>query len=159
MDEPNEDYRFAFIPVAAFVLIAGGACGLIAIFGLEGLQFDPNALACGAVAGTIPGLGLVALAVICFPVRIGPKAIRSYNFWGVYSTVAWADITSVGRFNLLGLRFVTIQHPAGARLYVPLFLADFPRFRARVLEWAGPENVFAQALQGIGRPSITGQSK
>ncbi len=147
-DRPREAFRSSFLPVFAIVFAAATAAFLASALYRHGLAGFGSRLwlAVALTAGIC--LALTLFAVALFPVYVGPAGLRAYTFWGNYRTVPWADAATVGRFNLLGLRYLTVTPPAGGRLYVPLFLSDMAGFRAKVREFAGAAHPVAAALGG-----------
>ncbi|HQR41884.1 MAG TPA: hypothetical protein PLX97_04350, partial [Gemmatales bacterium] len=57
----------------------------------------------GIIAGYSVGItaGLLVVAIPLFPVIIRPTGVSTYNFWGIYSTVAWEDLHDVRAVNIL----------------------------------------------------------
>jgi hypothetical protein len=70
-------------------------------------------------------LGLFVLAVNCFPVYVGETGIRSYDFWGMYSTMTWAEMATISRFRLLWLHYLIVRSKTKV-IYIPLFLSAAP---------------------------------
>jgi hypothetical protein len=103
----------------------------------------------GGSAGVACTLALTPVVVWFFPVSISQDGIRSFNFWGLYHTVAWPEVTAVKPVNLLGLRYLFIYSPKLRwPLWVPRFLADPARFKRLVLDYAGPNHPLSQAIRG-----------
>jgi hypothetical protein len=149
-EPPMEQFRSAFLPTCATTVIAGSAGALAAILIRHWPDVNLIALAVGLAFGAVAGAVFTYVAVIWFPVYIGPSGIRSYNVWGLYRTVPWADVTGTGRLNILGLRYISLKAAGRGPIYVPLFLSGMDAFRARVLGYAGPFHPVASAL-GVGR--------
>lgn len=147
-DQSREAFRSSFLPLFAVFFVAATLAFLAAVYCRHGLAgFGPRLpLAAALMAGACLGVSLFAVAL--FPVYVGAAGLRSYTFWGNYRTVAWPDATSLGRFNLLGLRYLTVTPTTGGRVYVPLFLSDMPGFRERVCKYACETHPVAQALGG-----------
>ena len=98
---------------------------------------------CGLAA-----LVLTFLVVLFFPVSVSASGLRSFDAWGRYHRVAWANITAAQPVRVLGLKYLRVQQGSGGRpIWVPLFLADMARFRTLVLQHSGSANPLAQALR------------
>jgi hypothetical protein len=90
---------------------------------------------------------LILVVVAVFRVFVGPVGLRGYTFWGNYRTLPWDEIDSVRPINLLGLRFLRVRGVGGGLpVWLPLFLADMPRFRTAVRDLAGDDHVLTRAL-------------
>jgi hypothetical protein len=143
-----ESFRCSFWLVFVVILVFGLVLALALILPVSGWRIDPFALLWSIAAAEAFGLLYTLAVVFYFKVYAGPTGLRCYNFWGVYRTVAWADIRSARPFNFLGLPFVR-THTANAitPLWVPLFLTEPERFAALVRRCAGPENPLTRAIE------------
>jgi len=79
-------------------------------------------------------------------VIVRPEGIKTYNFWGSYSTTPWEDIVSTSSFNMLGLRYVTFRTKNNKTLYIPRFLGNYLGLRDQVAAWAGEQHLLTTAL-------------
>ncbi len=104
--------------------------------------------AAGWVFGT-PFLAIgVGLYVVLFRVRVGPGGLRGYDFWSLPAVVSWDGITDLRPLSLVGLPFLLIQSDVSRRrLWLPLFLADYPGFVEAVAESAGDDHPLTVALK------------
>lgn len=94
------------------------------------------------------GLAMAILVFLC-PVYVSAEGIRSYNFYGIYSTVAWNAEMRTRRHNLFGLRYIVISSRANwTELWVPLFLSDMRGFTEAVAEFGGDEHPLVLELRG-----------
>ena len=153
MDKPVS-FRPAIGPILLFAVVS---TGLVAILSFPTDQFiprHPNAvdihwgwrtLAYGAVALVMAGIWF------CFPVYVSESGIRSYNFWGKYGAMTWADMATVSPYSILWFHYLVVHNKNRATIYIPLFLSDQRRFNATVKERAGPENVLVHALGAYPR--------
>jgi hypothetical protein len=150
MEKPTEAYYMAFLPTFAFImgyaLLVGAA--FVAVLVLGGHQLTVVAILCGCASGLVVATVLTLVAIACYPVYLGPAGIRSFNFWGMYTTAAWHEVASTRRLNFSGLRFLIVQTTGGARLWVPLFLSRQVLFRDTVRLNAGADNPLTRALDG-----------
>jgi hypothetical protein len=130
-------------------------CGALALIisaaaALSGWEVQPlPALTVAVVSGV-----LLALALAYYRVSVAADGLKCYDAFGIYHFAAWPTVERVRPLNLLGLRYLLVRSSAVPRaLWVPLFLADLPGFRAAVAQHAGPTHPLAEALRhGRARP-------
>ena len=113
---------------------------------LQGWRINPVGLLISMLSAAALGLVLVLIAVPCFPVYVEPDGIRSYDFWGMYHTVAWPELVSIRTINLGGLRYLLIRRVGGPLIFVSLFLSRMGDFRDSVQRHASDENPLAREL-------------
>lgn len=147
MDQTKKSYRSAFLPSYTFILCFGFVLGMASLIARHGLSIKPVGVLFGLLGGAVTGLVFTWLAIVLFQVYVGPSGVRSYNFWGVYRTVAWSDINSVSRFNLLWLCYLVVKKEGACSILVPLFLSEKQRFLESIKAYAGGENPLVRALE------------
>jgi hypothetical protein len=155
MRGPIDSFRMLFWTFLGWVLLIsisiGVPLGLLTAFLLFGTLLPPVTLLLVIVTAVAGGEVVAVLAVALFvaflKVHVGPDGLRACNAWGLYRTVAWADMLSARPVNMMGMRFLRV-HTTGALLplSVPLFLHDFERFCSLVRQYAGPDHLLARAL-------------
>lgn len=93
-----------------------------------------------ALAGTF-------FAVHFYPVYISSQGIRSYNAWGIYSSIAWPEITAIELFNFLGLRYLTVKGGRKKQVLIPLFLSEMDAFQNDIQAFTGDSSLLTQSLK------------
>ena len=139
-------YRYAFLPTFAAILCGGLVVASVLIFINHGPKgfLELKAIALSILVGTGFGLFVTTMIVVSLPVFVTRAYLASTDWHGEYQAVAWSDISTVKRLNLLGLRFLLVN----GTIFVPLFLADKKGFLDTVREHVGREdNLLVQALE------------
>jgi hypothetical protein len=101
----------------------------------------------GAAAFPVVLAPLVALYVLCWPVRVAPAGLRAANAWGRFATIRWGSITAVKPVPVPLIPFARIFSTETQRvLWVPLFMRDYRHYATLVAESAGEEHPLAREL-------------
>ena len=102
---------------------------------------------------------LLILALICdvfagliliwyFKVKLTPRGISCFNFWGIYSFVLWDEMREVKIFNHFGLKCIRVFfRNSRIPLWVPLFIKNRKSFTAALCEFAPASNLLRQAFE------------
>jgi hypothetical protein len=92
----------------------------------------------------------ILLDFICaayFKVKLNPRGISCFNFWGIYSFVLWDEMRDAKIFNLFGLKYVRVFfRNSRIPLWVPLFIKNREGFSAALCEFAPTSNMLRQAF-------------
>ena len=97
------------------------------------------------------GVGVIFYRARLPKVSVNSTGIRCYTLWGGKRTIAWTDIDRAKMTNILGLRYARVwSSGGGSPIWVPLFLADMPRFHVTVRQKAGAENALCRCLSDGG---------
>jgi hypothetical protein len=145
MAEPlKKAYRAEFWPVFLHVFVAGvgGTIGSSIARG----RLSTSYLLTGILVGVVFSSIFTLIANACFPVYISPSGIRSYNSHGWYSHIAWSDITSVKKFNILGMQYLKVKK-GKSQIIVPLFLSNKQQFYEDIEKYAGEDSKLFKALE------------
>lgn len=140
-------FRSAILPPYVVTLLITVVVSAGVVLFRHGLALDWAAIGLRFLWTAVGVFLFIVAAVVLFRVYVTAEGLRCYTFWGIYYTLGWPEIDSVRKINLLGLRYLRVgSSQSNHTVWVPLFLADMPRFRAAVREFAGEENTFARAL-------------
>jgi hypothetical protein len=154
MQGPVESFRIALWVPLAWVLLVSVSLGVplalvivTIVIGLPPATRIIYAVSFAVAVADIAGFIGVCAVVAYFRIDVGPEGVRTYNTCCVWRTVAWADVRSVRRSGMPGLRSLKFDVP-GARfsLAIPLCLSDLERFYQLVCQYAGAEHPLARAL-------------
>lgn len=153
MEETDETWRPRVRPLFAAILLIAFIASVIGLLAGTGLQPERLQRLEGQSVALVAG-ALVLLTLLLawglarlFPTRVGPGGVCSYNFWGLYRTLAWPEIHAVGHLRIPGLPYLLLRDEHGGTLYVPRFLVDPDQFRSRVRELAGEDHPLSRALE------------
>jgi hypothetical protein len=92
--------------------------------------------------------GLFGLAVLVCPVYVFPHGVRCYNFWGLYQTVTWEEISTIQKRYVFGLPYLTVRPAAGGGpIWLPLYLSNMERFVTAVRDRAGDDHPLVAELE------------
>jgi membrane associated rhomboid family serine protease len=87
------------------------------------------------------------VAIYLYPITIKAQGIRGYNFWGVYSFVAWEEIDRIEPYKSFGLWYLRLFfHNSYAPIWLPLFLQQQEKFNQTIIKFTAPDNPLHQAL-------------
>ena len=93
----------------------------------------------------------VLLELVCaayFKVKLNPRGISCFNFWGIYSFVLWDEMRGVKIVNFLGLKYVRVFFRNSLfPLWVPLFIKNRQGFSKALSEFAPPSNLLRQMFE------------
>lgn len=79
-----------------------------------------------------------------FTTSVGPDGVRSYNAFGWYANVRWADMGRVRRVPA----FVIVHHPGrSGTIWVPSAFVDLAGIAAALREFAPEDNPLRQAFE------------
>ena len=143
--KPAVEAMVGFVLLIVLVAAAGAALPPI----LDGVAAWRIVLAvvAGVVAGLIFGVLLVAVGRR-YRVYVSRGGVRSFDFWGRYHRVAWADIQTVEPVDMAGLRYLKLTTARAPRpVWIPLFLDEQDAFNRLVAERAGPQHPLTRALE------------
>jgi hypothetical protein len=154
-------FRARYLPYCGVMLLVALPLGLaIGLGGVMAVQYfvhgrPPTAeILRESLLFVLPVVGLVLLAsvlvVALFKVHVAEWGLRSFDFWGQYHEIEWAEMEDARPTNLLGLRYLRVLSPGRGTLWVPLFLAEQERFYKLVRDLAGPDHPLVVALEGYG---------
>ena len=152
----TETWRPRFGPLCIVMVLIAAVAGLVGFLAGIELRFERieriDAVRVMAILAVLLGLApLIAWALTrVFPTRIGPTGVHSYNFWGLYRTLPWRDITRVTRVRFPGMPYLLVRDDKANSLYIPLFLKEPESFRQRVNALAGGDNPLARELNAHG---------
>jgi hypothetical protein len=147
-------FRSAILPPYLISLLTAIVVGAGSFLLRYGLAVDWAAVGIRFLWAAVLIFVSILAVVILFRVYVSADGLRCYAFWGNYHTLSWPEIDSVRPINLLGLRYLRVgSSQSGHTVWVPLFLADMPRFRAAVRELAGEEHILARALANSAEQS------
>jgi hypothetical protein len=149
MTQQRLAFRSAILPLYVVTLlgtIVGFVGGFLFRHGLA-VEVDWEAVGERFLWAAVGVFVFVVAAAALFRVYVSAEGLRCYTFFGNYHTLSWPEIDSVRPINLLGLRYLRVgSSQSGYTVWVPLYLADMPRFRAAVREFAGEGHTLARAL-------------
>jgi hypothetical protein len=147
MAEQRLAFRSAILPLYLITLLITIVVGVGSILFRHGLAVDGAAVGVRFLWAAVGVFVFIVAAVVLFRVYVSAEGLRCYSFWGNYHNLGWPEIDSVRPINLLGLRYLRVgSSQSGHTVWVPLFLADMPRFRAAVREFAGEGHILVNAL-------------
>ena len=157
----NEGEKYYTRPYALWALlmlvVVIGTLGGVIHDTIQGSSLGEILIGRGS-AGAICGLlsfWLSALVSWSLPVCLSREGIRSYTIFGVYRSVAWAQIARVEAISLVGIRYAKIYLKAGgAPIWIPTFLARRKHFlaqlRQRTVHSDAVEDAFVGAIDHSG---------
>jgi apolipoprotein N-acyltransferase len=147
MAEQRLAFRSAILPLYAITLLVTIVVSAGRILFRHGLAVDWAAVGVRFLWVAVGVFVFIVAAVVLFRVYVSAEGLRCYTFMGNYHTLGWPEIDTVRTINLLGLRYLRVgSSQSGHTVWVPLFLADMPRFRAAVREFAGEGHILVRAL-------------
>jgi hypothetical protein len=149
-------FRSAVLPcvwIAVATVVLGTALGFTAVLLRDGPAVNWT-VGGERLAWLAPAVFVaIVLGTLAYRVYVLEDGLRGYTGWGTYRTFRWPEINRVRPINLLGLRFLRVLSvQGGPALWVPLFLADMPGFRAAVRESTGEVHPLSRALDEATEP-------
>jgi hypothetical protein len=154
MEKSAESFRMSFWWLFAYVMGVSATIAVplaMAIILLNGARPSASlmvtALAVALAAGEAFACLSLLLFIAYFKVHVSQGGLGAFNTLGLYREIAWADVASTKRVNLLGMQYIRL-YSSRLRLPVsiPLFLSDLDRFYQVVCRHAGPDHPLALAL-------------
>jgi hypothetical protein len=131
---------FVAMSVAVYVILAL----LIGAHALTGGTVNAVPLLVGGLAGAVLLPAGTLVAVLAWPVRVGPECFRASDAWGLIRTVRWDAVRDARPISLAGLPYLRVYSNESRRvIWLPLFLADYRRFAELVAEYAGANHPVA----------------
>jgi hypothetical protein len=147
MAQQRVAFRSAILPPYIVALLIATVVGVSNLLFRYGLAVNWAAVGVRFLHVAVGLFVFLLVAVSVFRVYVSTEGLRCYTFVGNYRTLRWPEIDSVRPINLLGLRYLRVgSSQSGHTVWVPLFLADMPRFRATVHEFAGEGHILSSAL-------------
>ena len=147
MAEQRVAFRSAILPPYIVALLITTVVGVGRLLFRYGLTLDWAAVGVRLLQVAVALFVFFLVVVLVFRVYVSAEGLRCYTLLGNYRTLRWPEIDSVRPINLLGLRYLRVgSSQSGHTVWVPLFVADMPRFRATVHEFAGEGHILSNAL-------------
>jgi hypothetical protein len=111
-----------------------GMFGLVSVvLILDGLHFDPQALAGASVSVPVSSLIGAWMLSIFYPASFSVDGIYGHSFWGRRRFARWQDIAAARTFSLLNLRWLRIYTIGDGKVtWLALFQSDKVEFRREI---------------------------
>jgi hypothetical protein len=126
--------------------------GLLGLFcvvlTVDGMHFDPRALAIGSASVPVTSLASAWLVSILFPAALSSDGVYGHSFWGSRRFVGWQDIAAARTFTLLNLRWLRIYRTGDNKVtWVALFQSHKAEFREEIRRLAPADSPVLNHLQ------------
>ncbi|PND39037.1 hypothetical protein C1O66_16890 [Paucibacter aquatile] len=150
------DFRYAFFPIwrqQTALTTAGVMAVAVGHALVTGEPLRKPDLLLNLAMGLLCGL-IVSIPVAICRFSVSAEGLRTFDSWGRWRQIAWADIAAVEPARYLLWPHLRLQVDGQSRgFWLPLQLKDMAGLRTAVIEQAGARHPLAVALPQAAQPA------